>query len=1111
MVRLKLTLLGGFEVRLASGTPLSLPTKKAQGLLAYLATRPGQGHSRDKLAALLWGDRGDGQARDGLRHVLVVLRRALASVRPSPLRIEGQTVTLDPAAVEVDSRVFEARLAEGTSRALEEAAGLYQGDLLHGFTLSEPLFEEWLVAERERLREAALEALGRLLAHQAREASTERAIQTAMRLLALDPLQEGVHRTLMRLYARQGRRGSALRQYQVCVAALRRELGTEPEAETKSLYQDLLRGPAEVGQGSRAREHAPAREQPRAPVVPDLPAAETPLVGRQEELARLRQALDDARRGRGQVVTVVGEAGIGKTRLVAALAAEALSRECRVLVGRCHESDAILPFGPWVEACRAGAVSADEEILGALHPRRRAELTRLLPEAGATGLPPASESALPLFESVAALVEQAAVRRPLVLVLEDVHWADEMSLRLLAFVSRRLGAWPALLVATARAEELADASMARRTLEDLARASDTVPVVLGPLSRPDTGLLVSTVARAAPRDARLEEQVWAMSEGNPFVVVEAIRALERDRARNGAPDPPGAPALPARVRDLVARRLDRLGVRSQQLTAVAAVIGRQFDFALLRAAGGVGEREAAESVEEMVRHHVLQAVGNQLDFTHDRMRDVAYARLLPPRRRLLHRAVAEALEALGAGTVDRGGTPPRDPLDEQIAQLAHHYTEAGLAGPAVSWWQRASERSSARSAYGEAVAQCGKALELLRGLPEMPGRIQQELLLQTTLGPALMATRGPATPGAEAAYERALELCRAVGDTPQLFAALMGVWQYYLVRARPVTARELGERLLGLARTAGDPALLVQAHRALGEAFQNLGELVLAREHLARGSALYDAQHHRSRTFTEPGVFCLAFASWVLWPLGYPEQALHRSQAALTLARELGYPHTLAAVLFFAAMVHTFRGERGLARERAEETIALGREQGLPHWVTFGTIVRGWALAMQGQGEQGIVQIEQGLAAQSASGAGIARPCFLVLLAEAHAAGGRAEAGLGVLADALALVEHTGERYQEAEIHRLRGELLLRGSAADAAGAERAFEQALAVARRQQARSWELRAATSLARLWRREGKHAAAAALLAPVHGWFTEGLDTPDLRDARALLEDMEQRPAQ
>jgi DNA-binding SARP family transcriptional activator len=306
-------LLGGFDARLVSGAPVSLPTKKAQALLAYLGLRPGQSHPRDKLAALLWGEKSDEQARGGLRHALVVLRRALADAHPPPLRIEGQTLALNSVGVEVDVVTFERQVVEGTPLALEQAAELYRGDLLLGFTVNEPLFEEWLVAERERLREMALAALARLLAQQSKAAGTERAIQTAVRLLGLDPLQEGVHRTLMRLYLRQGRRGAALKQYQVCVGMLQRELGTEPEVETRQLYQELLRRPAEVAKAPDARADHRARSALKAGLAaPDLPAAETPLFGRQVELGRLRALLGEAIGGHGHVATVVGEAGIGR-------------------------------------------------------------------------------------------------------------------------------------------------------------------------------------------------------------------------------------------------------------------------------------------------------------------------------------------------------------------------------------------------------------------------------------------------------------------------------------------------------------------------------------------------------------------------------------------------------------------------------------------------------------------------------------------------------------------------------------------------------------------------------------------------------------------------------
>jgi DNA-binding SARP family transcriptional activator len=313
--------------------------------------------------------------------VLRDLRKALADAAPDVLRLQGQTVAVASDAVDLDVAAFERLAADGSAPALERAAELYRGDLLVGFAVNEIAFEDWLVAERERLREQALAALGRLLAGQAKGSSTEPAIRTALRLIALDPLQEEAHRTLMRLYARQGRRGAALKQYHLCVSTLERELGAEPEVETRRLYRDLLQRPRATEAATAVTSHDSVRS-PRLDVpVPDLPTTETPLFGRETEIATLRSLLGDATAGGGHVATVVGEAGIGKTRLVGALAAAAIAQSCRVLVGHCYESDSILPFGPWVEACRSGKISVDDNLLATLHPMRRATLTRLLPEA----------------------------------------------------------------------------------------------------------------------------------------------------------------------------------------------------------------------------------------------------------------------------------------------------------------------------------------------------------------------------------------------------------------------------------------------------------------------------------------------------------------------------------------------------------------------------------------------------------------------------------------------------------------------------------------------------------------------------------------------------------
>jgi predicted ATPase len=423
----------------------------------------------------------------------------------------------------------------------------------------------------------------------------------------------------------------------------------------------------------------------------------------------------------------------------------------------------------------------------------------------------------------------------------------------------------------------------------------------------------------------------------------------------------------------------------------------------------------------------------------------------------------------------------------------------------VAHWQKAGQRAVERSAHAEAISHLTKGLEVLKTLPDTRTRAQQELALQNTLGPVLMAIKGWAAPEVEATYARARALCQQVGETPQLFPALMGIGTFYMASGKLQTARELREQLLSLAQRQQEPVPLLHAHLALGATLLWLGELAQARVHLEQGIRLYDQNPSHSPSFAgdDPGVSGRRLVALVLWLLGYSDQALRRSHEALTLAQELSQPFSLAFALAHAALLHQFRYEAQAAQERAEAGIALAREQGFARWEAWGTIIGGWALAAQGQREEGIAQIRQGLAAWQAAGQELGRPVFLALLAEAYGKVGQAEAGLSVIVEALALMDKIGERDYEAELYRLRGELLLRHTVPDAPQAEACFQQALIVGRHRQAKSLELRAALSLSRLWQQQGKRAAARQLLAEVYGWFTEGFDTPDLQEARALLD--------
>src|SRR5262245_30495843 len=483
MASLELRLLGGFDSRTSAARPVPIPRKKSQALLAYLACHPGQSHPRDKLATLFWPEFDTQQGRANLRKALFVLRRAL-SVAPRSLRIGEDAVALDITALHVDVLDFERLARSGDPDALQQAIELYRGDLLEGLGGTETPFDEWLVPERERLRELALEALARLLAHQEKSDEPAAAIDTALRLLALDPLQEAVHRTLMRIYARQGRRDAALRQYQSCVDTIRRELGVEPETETRELYREILRERAKRSDAARtavARLDSVAATARRGPPPPQ--PDEPPLIGREAERTRLASVLDEALAGRGQLLALVGEAGIGKSRLVGQLGVEAAKRGALVLVGHAYATEQALAYGPWIDALRRGALDRPD-VRASLAAPWRAELARRFPELAEDAAPRPSMPADPmrLVEAVAHLLGQLANAEPLVLVLEDAHWADEMSVRLTSVLSRRITRLPILIVVTAREEDVAEAPV----LRDLLRQPSIVRLPLTPLSQAET-------------------------------------------------------------------------------------------------------------------------------------------------------------------------------------------------------------------------------------------------------------------------------------------------------------------------------------------------------------------------------------------------------------------------------------------------------------------------------------------------------------------------------------------------------------------------------------------------------------------------------------------------
>jgi len=565
--------------------------------------------------------------------------------------------------------------------------------------------------------------------------------------------------------------------------------------------------------------------------------------------------------------------------------------------------------------------------------------------------------------------------------------------------------------------------------------------------------------------------------------------------------------IPTTLHDSLMARLDRLGP-AKEVAQIAAVIGREFSYDLLHAVHVIAEEDLQRALRSLTDAELLYVRGLAPDatyqFKHALIRDAAYEALLKSRRKELHSRIAEVLEQQFP-----------DLMMSAPERLALHYTEAGLIAQAIPYWQRAGQRATQRSANVEAISYLTKALEMLKTLQESPARAQQELALQIGLGVPLMLTKGFAAPEVEKIYSRARELYQQVGESPQFFPMLYGLWQFYSVRAEYNIARELGEQLVSLAQSAQDPALLIEAHTARGNTLSFLGELVLAREHLEQAIALYDPQQHRSHAFvygTDPGVHSLSYATLALWLLGYPDQARKRSLEAFGLAQELSHPFSLAFALIHVLYVHRFSYEVEATQERAKELFALSTEHGFPITLAVGAAHQGWALAELGRGEEGILHIRQGIDTWRATGSTLFfQPFLLAMLAEAHGKAGLSKEGLTVLAEALAIVNKTGEHFWEAELYRLKGELTLQSEVQASQfknqdEAEECFRRAIDITRRQNAKSLELRAVMSLSRLRRQQSNREEARTLLAEIFGWFTEGFDTADLKDAKALLDELD-----
>jgi predicted ATPase len=677
--------------------------------------------------------------------------------------------------------------------------------------------------------------------------------------------------------------------------------------------------------------------------------------------------------------------------------------------------------------------------------------------------------------------------------MEDLHWVDPSTLEFLTL--------------------LVDQGPTARILALLTFRPDFSPpwtgrshltqVTLPRLPRRQVAEMAGRVAHSKTLPAEVIEQVVARTDGVPLFVEELTKmvlesGLLQEREERYALTGPLPPlAIPTTLHDSLMARLDRLAT-VKAMAQLGATVGREFSYALLQAVSPWDERTLGRGLHQLVEAEFLYQQGLPPEvtyrFKHALIQQTAYQSLLRSTRQQYHQRIAQVLEAR---------FPER--CETQPELLAQHYTEAGLTEQAISYWHRAGQHANARSAHVEASSHLTKGLALLATLPETPARAQQELDLQMALGVALAATKGFAAPEVEQTYARARVLCAQVGETPQLFPVLRGLCRFYYNRGELRTARDLGDQLLRGAQRAAVPTHLLEAHSALGYTLHMLGDYGAALTHCTQGTALTALTQQRAQTASHAladGVVCLFIAAHTLWCLGFPAQAVQRSQESLALAQALKHPLSLATAQQNTATLHYRRRDVSAVQAQADSLLTLATAQGLPLQVGHGTFWRGCALAMQGQGEAGLAQMHQGLAAIVAMRQEVLRQVYLLILAEVAGSIGHVAEGLRLQAEALPLFEASERRDSLTEAYRLQGALLLQQAIPDTARAEACFQQALALARRQQAKSWELRAAMSLSRLWQQQGKRQEAYDLLAPIYHWFTEGFDTADLQDARTLL---------
>ncbi len=1078
MPTLDIQLLGGFHLS-GEDAPAILPKPREQRLLAYLLLHRHAPQPREEGAFLLWPDSTEKQARTNLRKSIRLLKQGWPEGQAHLVDKNGllQWKPVKPIALDVEQ--MEAALAAAKQSRqvtaqrwhLQQAIDRYRGPLLPACD------DEWLKTERRRLEQLYEEALIALLDLLERERDYQTAIHYAQRLLHHDDLRENTYQHLMRLHALNGDRAAALNVYRQCQQTLRDELAVAPSPATRTLHEQIRDA------GTLA-----------APPVFDSSQTEQ-LVGREDEWRRLHAAWQRSRRGRAQLMVIAGAAGIGKTRLAEELLAWATRLGMVTARTRSYAAEGDLPYGPLAALLRAEPLRRAWRDLDDVW---LAEIASIVPEASALLADSAQlvgerGQRQRFFEALARAF--AAHTKPLLLLLDDLQWCDGDTLECLHYLLRFNASAPFLIVGTVRPGEVDAKHPLSAVLLSLRREGRLGEIELAPLDKVETVALAEQTAASA-LDAASQAHIVAASEGNPFFVVEMIRVQDVEPSETRV-----APA-PRKVYAVIQQRLQQLSQSAQQLVRLAAVVGRSFTLDVLAAAGEWDDATLARLVEELLQRRIVreQAVTGY-DFSHDLLREVAYSTTSGARRRLLHARVSAALEQAAA-------TEAR----EISAQLGHHHEHAGHADRAIDYYVSAAEYSFSRHAFREVAHLYARALNVFASTQDADApseeMLRRELGLQSGLSLALMAGSLHAEPRILTALHRALELSQLLNEPEVSASSLHTLWASYISMGKLERAEHFAQQLLRLAEEEGNLHAELGAHYALAQSYLFAGRFQLTVDHMARSQAIYRPELGAACAAIygfDSGLTIYADSAIATWVRGYPTQAQAQAEHALAAIQREATPITQAFVAGIGATVYFLRREPEQTLRQTQMTIDICQQYDLPLYAAHSLILHGWARVHLGdtvaEKEAGADEARRGLENWLAIGARLALPLYHVVLAEVSLQLGQLRESLSLLEQAAAFAAENGDRLVAAEIPRLQGEVL-RKVGGPAAEVEEHFQRAIAIARTQRAKSYELRACLGLARLWRQQGQARAACELLSPVYAWFTEGFDTPDLEEAGSLL---------